>query len=205
MQKRRQPRMKVVSTTGSKRSSLLRRAREALEMGNLEEAKRLLEPFVKRRNAEAIFLRGNFSGPNEPLARFERRMRRSIEIAANKGYPPAVYRLGAHLDMGERFETFSYPRDKGRAALLFKRAADLGHRHSQWIYAMDLLYGSPHIEKNVPLGLEYLRRALEGGFVGAYETMAQFHETGKFGLEVNTALADEYRRQARSSDVVQYS
>jgi TPR repeat protein len=175
---------------------IITEARKAYDEGDAERLRKLINPLVKRGNAEAIAMRGSYSDPYESTFKFERRYLRSLVIAANKGHPSSIYRLGACYDLGEQFDTFRFPLDQGKAAKLFKKSANLDHAHSQWIHAIDLLYGTPYVEKNVDEGLRYLALSRNAKFVAAFETMAEFHEKGEFGFIKDENIANKYQKLA---------
>ncbi|RNF86308.1 sel1 repeat family protein [Montanilutibacter psychrotolerans] len=92
--------------------------------GDLASARRILTPLIEAGNAEAVYLGASFSWAGESVQEFERRHLEMIRESARSGYPPALYTLGAYLDMGDFLET-----DKAAAAELFKQAAEAGHAH----------------------------------------------------------------------------
>lgn len=163
-----------------------------LDRGNVELAHRLLEPHVLAGNAKAILVSGTMGKPGETDEQFERRHVQSVELAAQKGDPEAIYRLGVFFDTGE----FGFELDKVKASTLFKRAADLGHLRCQWIHACELLWGLGSYEQNIPEGLAYLRRSIDGNFIEAVVTMARIHENGEFGYEKDKGLAAVLLSQA---------
>jgi len=44
-------------------------------------------------------------------------------------------------------------------------------------------------EQNIPAGLAYLQRSIDGNFSEAVVTMARIHENGEFGYEKDKELA----------------
>jgi len=85
---------------------------------------------------------------------------------------------------------------------LFKRAAELGHPHAQWIHGLDLLYGQNGISKDEKLGVWYIDKAATVKFEGAMETLARFYEKGLFGFERNLERASQLRKQIESNDAI---
>ena len=73
----------------------------------------------------------------------------------------AFYELGAAYDLGELV-----PLDKGRASRIFKAAADLGHAHSMWIHACELLWGGGESDQCIPEGFRYLDASICRGLSG---------------------------------------
>lgn len=177
----------------------LEQARQLLNDERFSEARLVLDALVKAGNAEAQYLDAGFSKPGELPEDFEERRTEQLARAAEQGYPPALYALGASYD--------SDPKklgDRHKAAQLFRRAALLGHAHSQWIYGFDLLYGSNGIEQDVQSGIAQIVAAGEKKFQGALETLARFHERGEFGFPVDMGKAASFRQAALGDDVIGY-
>lgn len=130
------------------------RAELELDRGNFELAHQLLEPYVLAGNAKAILVAGSIGRPGETDEQFERRYAQSVESAAKKGDPDAIYRLGVFFDIGD----LGFEINKAKASALFKRAADLGNLRCQWIHACELLWGLGSYQQNIPEGLAYLQR-----------------------------------------------
>jgi TPR repeat protein len=171
-------------------------AEREINNDNFVRAHQILQPLVKRGNAKAIYIAGTISKPGETTEEFERRHVESVELAANIGCPDAIYWLGYFFDVGaEGFEI-----DKRRASELFKKAANLGHLRSKWIYACELLWGLGSYEQNIPEGLKYLEKSAEGNFDEALETLARIHEQGEFGLEKDLSRAEELRKRIKNYD-----
>jgi len=63
-----------------------------------------------------------------------------------------------------------------RAAKLFKLAALAGDESAQLSYGLDLYYGSNGIEKDIELGLEYIRLSASSGIEAAREVLIEFGE-----------------------------
>src|SRR5688572_16695212 len=85
-----------------------------LDRGNLELAHQLLEPHVLAGNAKAILVSGTIGKPGETDEQFEKRHAQSVEYAAQKGDPDAIYRLGVFFDVGD----FGFGLDKVKASAL---------------------------------------------------------------------------------------
>lgn len=168
---------------------LLRRAGRELDFGRVAVGKELLRPLVAAGNAEAIYINASVRVQNSEKHRHWHL--EELKRAARLGYPPAIYTLGKYYDLG-----LELPKNTYRAALLFQKAAKLGHPRSMWIYAVDLLWGLGHFPEDVTLGLKYLEKARAAHFHEAFETTARFYEEGLFGYEKNSELAAHYRRLA---------
>lgn len=177
----------------------IEQARKFLREERFSEARQVLDVLVKAGNPEAQYLESGFSRPGELLEDFERRRIELLTCSANQDYPPALYALGAIYDSESQ-----EPTDRHKAAQLFRRAALLGHAHSQWIYGIDLLYGSNGIEQDVQLGIAQIIAAGEGKFKGALETLARFHERGEFGFPLDSEKAASLRKAALDDDIIGY-
>ena len=178
----------------SEHFALIRQAEDLLMVGNVEDAKRLLDPLAKLGEPAAMTLLSQISHESEPWGKFLARQKKLVEAAAEKGFPPAIYLLGFYYDEGED----GYPTDRHRAASLFRDAAERGHVQSQWIYALDLIEGANGIERDVALGRQFLMRAYEAGLQRALETVADFYRRGALGFEKSERLASEV--DARTKD-----
>lgn len=163
------------------------------------EAHKLLDPLVDAGNPEAQFIASNFSKLDESPDEFERRRMELLERSASQDYPPALYSLGAQFDSES-----NDPSVRCKAAQLFRRAALLGHAHSQWIFGLNLLYGSNGIGKDVALGIEQISASAAKKFQGALETLARFHDRGEFGFAIDPEKAALFRRLALDDDAIGY-
>ena len=118
---------------------------------------------------------------------------------ADEGDMEAIYEKGALYDLGELV-----PLDKCRASKLFKEAADLGHAHSAWIHACELLWGLGSYSQNIKEGAEYLTKAIDAGSGEACITMARLYLFGELGYEKNKTESDKLRRLALKLDGTVY-
>ncbi|MFV0477815.1 MAG: tetratricopeptide repeat protein [Parahaliea sp.] len=142
-------------------------AKKEIEQGDCNLAYKILQPLIDEENPEAMYLFSMFSVLNdESIEDFEQRSVRLLTKAAACEYPPAQYALGVYYDGGGLVE-----QDKLKAAMLFKAAAINGYSKAQLGYGLDLFYGSNGIQKNVELGLNYIRRAADAGIEEAVKTL----------------------------------
>src|SRR5829696_1605333 len=99
-------------------------AKLALDTGNFEKARELLDELVEQGDPEAMFLRAQFGLPGEDEILFERRHIDLLKRAEALGHAEATYQLSTHLEAGD----FVAP-DPDQALSLLQRAANLGHPH----------------------------------------------------------------------------
>lgn len=181
-------------------SSIIKEALAELDKGFLEKALGLLKPLIDKQNPAALFYASSFSlASEESIKEFEDRRIKQLKLSASYGYPPAIHELAVHYDSGELVS-----RNKEQAAQLFKQAAEKGHPHAQWIYGLDLLYGSNGIEKDENLGIAYIKRSAHSKFEGALESISKFYEAGEYGFPVDTNKAQSFRNQINDKDVLGY-
>lgn len=121
-----------------------------------------------------------------------------IASAASEGYPPAMYTMGAYLDLGEHLQE-----DKSGAMGLFQKAAKRGHAHSMWLYGVAQIYGAPGVEIDQDSGLKWVKRSAKLKFVEALETLAQWHESGELGVSVDAKKAARLRQKKEDVDAIQ--
>lgn len=174
-------------------------AHRLIDVEKFEEARVLLNELVKTDSAPALYLSSSFSCADEKIEDYEKRHLQQLKRSADLGCPPALHKLAVYYDSGEYVQ-----KDAAKAALLFKRAAELGYSHSQWIHGEDLLYGRNGITKDEALGLWYIRKAAEAKFEGALETLAEFHEKGLCGIQQNLDRANQLRKEIEDGNVVNF-
>ena len=158
-----------------------------------------IQALVDKQNAVALFYASQYPLNGESDIEFDKRHLKQLKASAEQNYIPAVHELAIHYDNGGLVV-----QDVQHAALLFKRAAEAGHPHAQWIYSLDLLYGRNGIEKNKSLGITYLKKSAEAMFEGALETLSQFHEEGKFGFAIDRKTSNHYRAKMSEDNVIGY-
>lgn len=137
--------------------------------------------------------------PDESLENYDKRRIKQLQCSVNLGYVPAMHELAIHYDNGELVS-----RDTEKAAQLFKLAAENGHPHSQWIYGLDLLYGTNGIEKNQNLGIDYIKQSAYLKFEGALETMIELYEEGKYDFPIDSYKVDFFKKQLNEQDIISY-
>jgi len=177
---------------GPEYQTALRDAEEKLSRGEVEDARKVLEPIALIGEPTAVTLLSQISHESEAQDAWEARQRVAVEAAATKGFAPALYLLGLCYDEGE----LGYPVSKAKAAKLFAQAAEKGHVHSQWIHALDLLNGSNGVQRDESLGRIYLQHAAEANLKRALESLAEFHRTGAFGFSRDEQLAAQIAARA---------
>jgi len=142
---------------------LLEQANNELEIGNCKSAYSLLLPLLEKKIPEALFLYSRFSiGDTETDQEFEERSLSLLIECSILEYPPALYSLGVCYDMGDLVD-----RDPLKAALLFKKAAELGHSKAKLNHGLDLFYGSNGISSDKSLGISYVKQAVDNEVEGA--------------------------------------
>lgn len=176
-------------------------ARSLVEFdGEVASAIQLLSPYAAAGVAEAEFLLSEIGLPQETYADFDARHIRLLESSASKCYPPALYRLGACLDVGDLVLD-----DKKRAAGYFREAALRDHAHSQWIHGQDLLHGRNGVAKDPLKGQEFLLKSAAAKFVQALETVARHYEDGAFGFAKSSVEAEKCRSMMQHGDAIEMS
>jgi len=134
-----------------------------VDSGDLAGARDLIQGHISSGSMEALFLSSTCSWPGEDLDDFETRSLREVEIAASKGYAPAIYRLGCYYRFGDFVEV-----DVLRAVGCFELAAKAGLPAAMYEYGLGLLHGdgaSPRRED----GLHWIRKAADCGDASAEE------------------------------------
>lgn len=181
-------------------SSVIREALAEVDKGNTKKSIELLEPLVEEGDAAALFYTSKISlTVEETLYDFEARSFKQLMRSADCGYAPAIHELGVQYDSGEFVS-----KDAKKAAQFFKRAAEKGHPHSQWIYGLDLLYGSNGIKKDESLGVDYVKKSARANFEGALESMSEFYGRGIYGFPVDENKAQSFKDQMCNRDVLSY-
>ena len=129
------------------------------ELGEFRDAFEALRPLLERGVPEALFLYSTFSvAGSESDAEFEHRSLSLLRRAADLGYAPALYALGACYEVGDLVEA-----DPQHAALLLKAAAEKGHFKAQFRHGLNVYYGSNGIPRNEESGMELIRAAAQEG------------------------------------------
>lgn len=175
---------------------IINKAEALLDQGHAEEAKALLKPLAERDVPEAILFLGSISNEDETEEAFDARYARAIERAASLNHPGAIHQLGVLYDTGD----CGYDQDPDRASLLFKKAADAGHAHSQWIHACDLLAGHYGFDQDQDKGIALMEQAASNGSAEAHMTIAAWHDNGRYGYEKDMAQRDALSKQALALD-----
>lgn len=180
-------------------SSVIKDALNEIDESNCDKARELLKPLVDKKDKAAIFYSSGFGVSGEQLEEFEARRIKQLQQSAQLGYAPAIHELAIHYDSGELVQ-----RDIEKAAQLFKKAAEKGHPHSQWIHGLDLLYGRNGIASDEKLGVDYIKKSALAKFEGALESMSEFYEAGKYGFPVDVDKAQYFKNQINDEDMLGY-
>ncbi len=159
---------------------------------------KILKPYIEAENAEAIYLSAFARKKGESNRKNENRHTESIKKAALLGYPTALYRYGAYLDMGDYFQE-----NKKEASILFKQAAELGHAQSEWIYGVELLYGLGSWKKNQKEGLKWITRSADKGYCLAVEFMEECYRKGNYSKR-NKKKADFLKNLLEKGLIIYY-
>ena len=194
-------------------SSVIKDALNEIEDNNYDKARKLLEPLVDKKNSAAIYYSSGFSLPGELNEKFKERHMKLLHQSAKYGYVPAIHELAVCYDTGDwdgewvdaDKTTQLYKRDVNKAAQLFKKAAEKGHPHSQWIHGLDLLYGTHGIVKDEKLGISYIEKSAIAKFEGALVTMSSFYDEGKHGFPVDVEKAQYFKNQIDKEGMLGYS
>lgn len=174
-------------------------ARAIIDSGTKTESVfKILKPYIEADNGEAIYLSAYARKKGERASQMEKRHAEAIKKAALLHYPTALYVYGAYLDMGDHFQ-----QNKREASALFKRAAELGHAQSEWIYGVELLYGLGSWKKNQKEGLKWIRSSAEKGYCLAVEFMEECYRTGKF-VKRNKKKAEFLKKQLEKGLTIYY-
>lgn len=181
---------------------ILDSARNCIKKERFNQLHKILKPLIKQGNPEALYLAANISRPKETSGQFERRHIEFIKQSAAAKYPPALFYLGVYYDMGDAAPAI--PHDPIRGAQIFKRGAELKHIQCQHDHAVNLLYGTNGIEKDVDAGMAYLRESAAAKFVGSLQLLALYYENGEFGLPVDLQKAASLRAAADGDNVIGY-
>lgn len=171
--------------------------RARINFAGVEGVAKLLEPYVKSGNPEAEFLLASIGDASETDEEFDRRHLVLLKSSATKGYPAAVYALGACYDTGELVDL-----DKELAATYFAQAAKAGHARSQWIHGEDLLYGRNGVVPDEAAGVAFMKRSADSKFVPALRTLSQFYRDGQFGLQKDLLEADRLLLMIDDDDAI---
>lgn len=171
---------------------LLAQAKRFLDDDDFSSAKNILMPLAEHDVPEAILMLGGLSNDDETEEAFEARYVASTERAAALNHPRGVYQLGVLYDTGDCGCEY----DPEQASKLFKQAADLGHAHSQWIHACDVIWGSSAFDKDETKGVALMHQAVANGSAEACMTVAKWYAEGLYGCVQDVAKRDLLRRKA---------
>lgn len=178
----------------------LERAEFLIDHGeDLSEARRILRPLADEGVPKAVRLLSSFFEPGLSDAECERIYSQGMFRAAELGDLEALYITGMFYDVGEHV-----PKDTKRASEIFKEAAEAGHAHCQWIYAVELLWGRGTYPISVDSGLEYLEKAIENRSAEACITKAGFYHDGEFGYTKDAQKVRYFCDLARKYDDTVY-
>lgn len=146
-------------------SKIITKARGLVEMGNYIDALKLLHPLIERKEPAALFLYSTFSvDENESDDAFERRSIDCLKAAAEAGYAPACYSLGACLEVGDMID-----KNPILAASFFKQAADSGYAKAKFRHGLNLYYGSNGIVEDKISAISLIHQARNENVQEAYD------------------------------------
>ena len=163
---------------------------------DVEEARKLLAPLVKRNHPGAIRLNASLFSAGMSEEDMDRIYVEGIEKAAGLGDIEARYIIGSWYDIGEH----NYGANPIKASQIFAGLAADGHAHSSWIYACDLLWGRGAFPVSVEQGVVQLDIAIERGSAEAAMTKARIHDEGLFGFPQSKNDRDIWRNKAKQID-----
>lgn len=113
--------------------------------------------------------------------------------AAAAGNLDGIFGLGTMIAAGE-----GVAKNVGEARKLYIRAAEAGHKPAIAALAAGYIHGDlgiPEAERKGAEALKWITLAADDGLVTAMETLEVAHRTGGYGLAVNIAKADEYKKK----------
>jgi TonB family protein len=125
-----------------------------------------------------------------------------LRKAALAGYPPALTELAglyAEDPAGIKMPNRLLEPDARQAAIYLQRAADLGDRRAQLLWAHQLKRGRGGVEKNPELAVEYYLRSSENGDAHAAYFLYEAYNGGE-GASRDEVLASEYLKLAAERD-----
>lgn len=140
-------------------------------------ARGILKPYWAKSDPRALWLKAgmpNLGEDSAPLeeAEFDKNYIALLRSAAEGGCPEAQYRHGCNLyDSGQVAEAVAF----------YFRAAQEDYAPAQWCYGTDVLHGNG-IDKNIQVGLDYIRMAAEQRYEYAVEFMIDAYKNGKYGF-----------------------
>lgn len=113
--------------------------------------------------------------------------------AAAVGNLDGIFGLGTMFAAGE-----GVAKNVVEARKLYIRAAEAGHKPAIAALAAGYIHGDlgiPEGDRKGPEALKWIMQAAEDGFVTAIEVLEGAYRAGGYGLTVNIAKADEYRKR----------
>ncbi len=179
----------------SEQNSSLTRAERLIEAGEFAAAREVLRPLIEIGVGKAVRLNCSIFEEGVSEDEMDRIYSEGILRAAELGDLEALYISGSFYDQGEYV-----PQDKEKASAIFRQAAELGHSHSQWIYACELLWGKGTFPQSIERGLDYLQRAIDNGSAEACITKARLYHEGEFGHSKNPEQVASMCQLARDYD-----
>ncbi len=187
-------------------SSVLKEARTLLDAqyhcsnDTLNEAirswiKELLAPLVRQDNAEAIWLSGAAEDWRDLSDKeCDQRHLERLQTGAAAEIPDAMcYLAHNHYEKGE-YEP---------AAILYRKAADMGHAYAKWCHGLDLLSGIG-VTQDKRAGLKLIEEAANLHFEGAIQFMANAYALGQHGYPKDEAVAASWQRKLGSKHLIRF-
>lgn len=113
--------------------------------------------------------------------------------AAAAGNLDGIFGLGTMIATGE-----GVAKNVGEARKLYIRAAEAGHKPAIAALAAGYIHGDlgiPEAERKGAEALKWIILAADDGLITAMEALEGAYRTGGYGLSVNIAKADEYKKK----------
>lgn len=88
-------------------------------------------------------------------------------------------------------------KDEVKAVEWYTRAAEAGHAESQYDLGFMLLLGEG-TEKDVEMGLRWMKKAVAGGSVYAAKVLSDIYEKGLYGVGTNSVKAAYWSKRERA-------
>ena len=118
---------------------------------------------------------------------------RAMIKAAESGDLEAQHNVGACYATGDKDGL----KDEAEAIKWYTRAAEAGHRMSQYDLGFMLIQGEG-AEKDIEKGLWWIEQAAEGGETYAARVLSDIYEKGLFGVEQDAEKAEYWNEKSGS-------
>lgn len=169
--------------------------------GNVEKAAQLLDGALTQGHVESMFLRGTLYA-NAATAKHNKEQQHDkqaleqgyakamelIRRAAEGGSTKAMNCLGGSLMLGR-----ICPQNQEDGLKWVQAAADKHLPEAQSTLGVWQLKGFHHVEKNLELGIQYIKASMEQGHAQAYAHLCEIHLSDEYGVN-DYAKAVEYAK-----------